>query len=233
MCSLSLGRIARTTYVVYCSVCLSVTLVSPAKTAKPIEIPFVLRTPVGPVNHVLDEGPDPPQEGAILGERTVHWKVYRDFCRELCENGWISWFAVWIVDSGGPKEAQIQSYSPGGANLSSTIEPSMCGGDAACCQITLTTCYYYVQACQKVFHQTEFKIHHVSKTSYIRLAITLKHVKRFWYSFAEMLSIKQAIKRCHFTMPSQIACASALPGKIGKHDNHFWDSVEWFLGNRL
>jgi len=26
-------------------------------------------------------------------------------------------------------------------NLANTIEPSMCGGDAAFCQITLTTCY--------------------------------------------------------------------------------------------
>ena len=26
-------------------------------------------------------------------------------------------FAVWVVDSGGPKEAQVQSYSPGGANV--------------------------------------------------------------------------------------------------------------------
>jgi len=34
----------------------SVTLVSPAKTAEPgpIEMPFGLRTPVGPGNHVLD-----------------------------------------------------------------------------------------------------------------------------------------------------------------------------------
>jgi len=24
-----------------------------------------------------------------------------------------------------------------------TVESSMCGGDAAFCQITLTTCYYY------------------------------------------------------------------------------------------
>jgi len=27
--------------------------------------------------------------------------------------------AIWIVDSGGPKEAQVQSYSPGGANVPS------------------------------------------------------------------------------------------------------------------
>ena len=42
------------------SVGLSVTLVSPAKTAALIEVPFGLRTWVGPVNHVLDGGPDPP-----------------------------------------------------------------------------------------------------------------------------------------------------------------------------
>jgi len=44
----------------------SVTLVSPAKTAAPIEIPFELKTRVGPGYHVLGGGPDPPCEGAIL-----------------------------------------------------------------------------------------------------------------------------------------------------------------------
>jgi len=28
-------------------------------------------------------------------------------------------------------------------NLANTTEPSVCCGDAALCQITLTTCYYY------------------------------------------------------------------------------------------
>jgi len=42
------------------SVGLSGTLVSPAKTAEPMEVPFGLRAPVGPGNHVLDWGPDPP-----------------------------------------------------------------------------------------------------------------------------------------------------------------------------
>jgi len=46
------------------SVGLSVTIVSPAKTAELIDMPFELRTPV-PRNHVLDEDPDPPWEGAI------------------------------------------------------------------------------------------------------------------------------------------------------------------------
>ena len=32
-------------------------------------------------------------------------------------------------------------------HLANTTEPSMCGSDAACCQITLTTCYnYYASA---------------------------------------------------------------------------------------
>ena len=56
-----------------------VTPVSPAKTAEPIEMPFGLRTQVGPGNHVLDEGPDPimipPWEGAILGESGTYCKV--------------------------------------------------------------------------------------------------------------------------------------------------------------
>jgi len=36
------------------SLCLSVTLVSSAKTAEPVEMPFGLRTRVSPRNHVLD-----------------------------------------------------------------------------------------------------------------------------------------------------------------------------------
>jgi len=100
----------RPSSVVWRSVCRSVTLVSPAKTAEPIEMPF--------------------------------------------------------VDSGAPKEAQVQSYSSDGASmqnfnrirqvapmcrhgrahwrhLANTIEPSVCGGDAVLCQITSIACYYY------------------------------------------------------------------------------------------
>jgi len=77
-CALS-DRTSRTMYVdaVYCyrpssMVCRSVTLVSPAKTAEPIEMPFGLRTRVGPGNYTLDGGPHPPRKEAILrGERGV------------------------------------------------------------------------------------------------------------------------------------------------------------------
>jgi len=41
---------------------------------------------------------------------------------------------------------------------------------------------------------------------------------------AEMLPIKQAVKR-RFTMPAQITCASALPVKMGKHENHIFYSI--------
>jgi len=52
----------------------SVTLVSPAKMAEPIEMQFGLRIRVGPGNHVLD-GQIPHGKGNFLGEWTSHCKV--------------------------------------------------------------------------------------------------------------------------------------------------------------
>ena len=63
-------------------VCRSVTLVSPAKMAAPIELPFGLRTWVGLENHVLDGGPDPPMgRGKFLGENGRPIVKYRDTLR--------------------------------------------------------------------------------------------------------------------------------------------------------
>jgi len=39
------------------------------------------------------------------------------FSRKLCINGCTYPFAVSVVDSSGPKDAQVQSYSPGGSNV--------------------------------------------------------------------------------------------------------------------
>jgi len=93
-----------------------------------------------------------PPEGAILGERRAHCKC-RDFLPWALQerlNRSICRLDCGIVDSGGPKEAQVQSYSPGGPmcphgkarwrHLANTIEPSVCGGDVVSCEITLTTC---------------------------------------------------------------------------------------------
>ena len=58
------------------SVFRSLTIASPAKTAEPIEMPFWLLNRVGPRNHVLDGGLDPPCEGAILKVKgAAHCKV--------------------------------------------------------------------------------------------------------------------------------------------------------------
>ena len=56
---------------------------------------------MGPKDHVLDGGSDPPMERG-------------KFLRQ----------------NGRPM-------------LANTTEPSVCGGDAVLCQITLTTCFYY------------------------------------------------------------------------------------------
>jgi len=60
------------------SVGLSVTPLSPAKTAAPIELPFGLRTWVGPGNHALDGVQIPHGNGQILGENGRPIVKYRD-----------------------------------------------------------------------------------------------------------------------------------------------------------
>ena len=45
-----------------------------------------------------------------MPDDTLQWAV---------QSGWTDRFAVWVVDSGGPQEAQVQSYSPGVANVPS------------------------------------------------------------------------------------------------------------------
>jgi len=60
------------------SVCLSVTLVSPAKTAEPIEMPSGLRTWLGPRDQIVVQ--IPPCEEANFGGENGHPIVkYRDF----------------------------------------------------------------------------------------------------------------------------------------------------------
>jgi len=70
------------------SVSLSVTLVSPAKMAEPIEMLFGLRTQVGPGSHVLDGGPDTPTGMAILRGKRCPFVKYRDtavICAKMAE----------------------------------------------------------------------------------------------------------------------------------------------------
>jgi len=71
----------RPSSVVCLPVCRSVTRVSPAKMAEPIEMQYGLRTRMGPGNHVLSGRPDPPWEGAILRGKGQPIVKYRDTLR--------------------------------------------------------------------------------------------------------------------------------------------------------
>ena len=72
------------------------------KTAEPINLPFGLWTRMVPRKHKFNS------------IRQVA-PMCPTLCHELCKNGLTDRFAIWLVDSGLPKEAQVQSYLPGGA----------------------------------------------------------------------------------------------------------------------
>jgi len=98
----------------------SVTIISPAKMAKLIEMLFGVWTLVGTENHMLDGGPDPSQDGAI--SRGTRCSLFR----ELCKNGCIDQDAVWEMDSGEPNEA-CSRWGSHCRHLENTNEPSVCG----------------------------------------------------------------------------------------------------------
>ena len=92
----------------------------PYKNAAPIEMLFGLRTPVDPRNHVLDGGPDPPPTGRSNFDGKWRPVVkYRDTLRSSVQKRLNRSISIWAVDLGGQKEAQVQSYLPGGANVPS------------------------------------------------------------------------------------------------------------------
>jgi len=87
---------------------------------------------------------------AILGESVTHCKVYILFavsCAETAELIDVS-FGLWTRVSRKKHKLVIfarwrQRAHMGGhvrRHLANTTEPSICGGDAVLCQITLTTC---------------------------------------------------------------------------------------------
>jgi len=107
--------------VAYCyqpssEVCRSDTLVSCAKTAELIEMPFGLRTGMGPRNHVYnDGGPDSPMGMGNFGERCANCKVLglsAVSCAKTAEPPFGCGF-------GWAEGSTSSIYSPGGANVSS------------------------------------------------------------------------------------------------------------------
>jgi len=77
----------RPSSVVCPSVCWSVTIVSPAETAEAIEMPFALRTRVGPSMYVLDRVQIPMERGNFEGERGKPLQSIGALCGYLCKNG--------------------------------------------------------------------------------------------------------------------------------------------------
>jgi len=58
-------------------------------------------------------------------------------------------------------------------HLANTIELSMCGGDAACCQITLTICYYI---CKKLISLKHCVRSQITRLKLQKLFCDLEHV---------------------------------------------------------
>jgi len=48
---------------------------------------------------------------------------------------------VWDVDSGRHTRKRVLDGGAHWRHVANTFEPSMCGGDAALCQVTLAACY--------------------------------------------------------------------------------------------
>ena len=123
-----------------------------AKTAEAIEMPFMLLAWMGRRNHELDGDQASPSEGAILGKGAPIPR-YRDFLPSAVQKRIRLYlpFGLWTrLSQRKHKFNRIRQVAPmcphGRAHwckLGNTIELSVCGSDAALCQITLTTCYYY------------------------------------------------------------------------------------------
>jgi len=103
----------------------SVTIVSLAKTAEPIEIPFWLWTRV---ETVIRWGPDPHAWDNFEGKGPP-LRSMRTFCRELCKKA----EPIEMPFGAWSRMAPRQHVLDGGSHwrqLANTTEPSMCDGDA-------------------------------------------------------------------------------------------------------
>jgi len=115
---------------------------------------------VGPKNHVLDGGPDPPLQGTILNGEGRIIVNYTALYGELCRNGWTDRFGLeWL------KEPCIR-WGAHWRYLANAIEPSMCGGDA-----TFLSNYFE---------------HHSLLWSYASVEKIFKHYYTQWVGYREL-----------------------------------------------
>jgi len=105
-------------------------------------MPFRTLSRVNPRNHVLDGDRDSQLEGAILKREGMpqHVRRYSDVsCVKTTEPIEMP-FGLWTRVGRRKHVLHVRAHW---RRLANTTEPSVCGGDAALCQITLTTCYYW------------------------------------------------------------------------------------------
>jgi len=118
------------------SVCRSVTKLSPAKTAQPIEMPFGLKTRVGLRNHVLDGGFRYPMGRDSFKGFVVMYSNTAVSCAKMAEPIDML-FGLWTRVGPGK---HVLRWGTHWRHMANTTEPSVCGGDASFCQIALITC---------------------------------------------------------------------------------------------
>jgi len=82
-------------------------VVSPAKTAEPIEMPFGLSTRVGPGYHVLNRGPDTHGKGQFWVGKGRPIVKYRDTVRSSEQNGRTDRDTVWVMGLDGPQKSLL------------------------------------------------------------------------------------------------------------------------------
>jgi len=107
--------------------------VSPEETAGSVEMALGMWGAVGPSNHVLDGGPDPPMVRGNIGGFLPHWKALglrvaecSATCRPITE--------PWTMHN-------FYDALPSMPVVGLQRGMDLWGGDAAFCQITLTSCY--------------------------------------------------------------------------------------------
>jgi len=125
-----------------------------AKMVEPIEMRFGFTIRIGAGNHALDGGPDTHRKGQCLGKEEPIVSI-GTFCRELWKSGRTAeqidlpfglWTRVGRRKHKFNRIRQVASVCSHGKahwrHLANTIEAPVCCG--VLCQITLTTCYYFV-----------------------------------------------------------------------------------------
>jgi len=97
------------------------------------------------------------------------------------------------MDSGASKEACIR-WGAHWRNMVNTIEPSVCGGDAAFCQITWTT-----RGVQRFRRLTQLINQKICTSHFVTFQHSFLQLKCTWSSFSPKLEIRY--RRIAFSQP--------------------------------